>query len=549
MGMLSRISKALGWQMAAPQQSASGPAACVPKHAEQLKDNVRKERRGISKLVEEIESDYQFKLGYLTVQALILGVDVSIVGPEGDPRAAALAQNLQSIWDQSLPNAIRSFAYGRAAFEKIFETDPANSLVKLASLDFLPFENTELVLEDAGAFGGIKLTGKGKEPITLEPRCSWWFALDPTPIEPHGRSRYIGAPMLVYDDRTSLKRQAKIWYDRFAIGQAVARFPEPEGAEKDLPEEHPRAKMQAMVSEAESGGTLLLSSARYVNGDGTLSDKYMYDFDPSDGLRDGSALDTRLTRLDAAALRSLGIPERAVTQDSETGTNAMAQAHQQVLFATCDGVLDQIVDSFKKYVIEKLVEFNYPAGARPVIDVQWTPLRETLKATQQTSPTPGFDIGGVLPSFGSPAIPADPSTAVAAAGADNVAATALNGAQIASLVEIIQQVAQGQLPLASAKPILQASFPTLSPEVIDRIVKPVATFEPSGGVQAAAGLAHGIVYRLAAADRRPVPEDAIPPDKLLQQSEEELAALWPRLTEALRNREALPRGVLQQPPA
>ena len=221
MGILSRLSRAIGWRMALPQ-TASGPAACVPQHAEQLKNSVKKERRGIGKLVEEVESDYQFKLGYLTVQALILGVDVEIVGPEGDPRAAAIAANLQAVWDQSLPSAIRSFAYGRAAFEKIYEADHVNSLTKLASLDFLPFENTELVLGDGGAFGGIKLTGKGKEPITLDPRCSWWFALDPTPIEPHGRSRYIGAPMLVYDDRSALKRQAKIWYDRFAIGQAVA---------------------------------------------------------------------------------------------------------------------------------------------------------------------------------------------------------------------------------------------------------------------------------------------------------------------------------------
>ena len=302
--------------------------------------------------------------------------------------------------------------------------------------------------------------------------------------------------------------------------------------------------MAAMVAEAESGGTLLLSSARYVNNDGTLSDKFLYDFDPSDGLRDGSALDTRLTRLDAAALRSLGIPERALTQDSETGTNAMAQAHQQVLFATCDGVLSQIVESFKKYVVEKLVAFNWPAGSQPVIEIKWTPLREAARATQQPVASMGDSFSG-LPSMDATSSVLDPST-VAAAGAENVAATALNGAQIASLVEIIQQVAQGQLPLASAKPILQASFPTLSPEVIDRIVKPVATFEPSGSVQAAANFAHGVVYQLASAQQ--IPGDAESPEELLKRSQEELDSLWPRITDALRNKAALPRGVLQQPP-
>lgn len=53
--------------------------------------------------------------------------------------------------------------------------------------------------------------------------------------------------------------------------------------------------------------------------------------------------------------------------------------------------------------------------------------------------------------------------------AADVAATALNGAQISSLVDIVAKVGEGLLPLESAKAIAQASFPFLSQTVLDAI--------------------------------------------------------------------------------
>ena len=57
----------------------------------------------------------------------------------------------------------------------------------------------------------------------------------------------------------------------------------------------------------------------------------------------------------------------------------------------------------------------------------------------------------------------------ATGGTTDVAATALNGAQIASLVDIVMQSAAGAVPVTSAKAIVQAAFPTLPPATIDAI--------------------------------------------------------------------------------
>ena len=51
----------------------------------------------------------------------------------------------------------------------------------------------------------------------------------------------------------------------------------------------------------------------------------------------------------------------------------------------------------------------------------------------------------------------------------DVAATALNGAQITSLVDIVMQSAAGAVPVSSAKAIVQAAFPTLPATTIDAI--------------------------------------------------------------------------------
>jgi hypothetical protein len=51
----------------------------------------------------------------------------------------------------------------------------------------------------------------------------------------------------------------------------------------------------------------------------------------------------------------------------------------------------------------------------------------------------------------------------------DVAATALNGAQIASLIDIVMQSSAGAVPVSSAKAIVGAAFPTLPASVVDAI--------------------------------------------------------------------------------
>lgn len=63
--------------------------------------------------------------------------------------------------------------------------------------------------------------------------------------------------------------------------------------------------------------------------------------------------------------------------------------------------------------------------------------------------------------------------------AADVQATALNGAQVISLVEIANAVAVGSLPADSARALIAASFPNLTAEQVAAIVGPLVAFEPA----------------------------------------------------------------------
>jgi Asp-tRNA(Asn)/Glu-tRNA(Gln) amidotransferase B subunit len=69
-------------------------------------------------------------------------------------------------------------------------------------------------------------------------------------------------------------------------------------------------------------------------------------------------------------------------------------------------------------------------------------------------------------------------TTTMAAPEENVANTALNGAQVQSLVQIINQVGLGVITQQTAKPLIEAAFPGIAERTIDDMlagVKPLTS--------------------------------------------------------------------------
>ena len=112
-----------------------------------------------------------------------------------------------------------------------------------------------------------------------------------------------------------------------------------------------------------------------------------------------------------------------------------------------------------------------------------------------------------------------------AAGDADVQATAMNGTQVSSLLEIVAQVAAKDLPKETARALIVAAYPAVKPETIDAMLDPLDNFEPPkpepilgpDGMPIAPGAADAPVdngAKSGAADAKPLPGDPKKAEKL-----------------------------------
>lgn len=344
------------------------------------KSTVDEKRQEITKLVESTESDPQFLLGITVIRALATSATVSIEVDGETSQTQALVDNLMDVWSATLPEALKCFGYGRIAFEKIYGLyDSKAGIRPLEKLEPLPFESTEMrICKDDGRYQGIKLKIKSNE-VDLDPPETWWLALDPTPKNPYGQSRYRGAPEEVLKERKKLSKNEGIFQDKFALGHGVGYAPSkyPDGDSNVDASGQPTNPMDDMANGVRnmwSGAVLVLDSAVDPK-----TNQPLFRYEAPQTKQDASPLENRRRILDAYALRSIGVPERAVTQDDATGSYAMAEVHWKVLQNTVEGLLNAIVVSFQKYVIDPVVLLNCPSANRPTLKLVAQPIRDDLR--------------------------------------------------------------------------------------------------------------------------------------------------------------------------
>ena len=192
-------------------------------------------------------------------------------------------------------------------------------------------------------------------------------------------------------------------------------------------------------------------------------------------------------------------------QESQYGTRAQADVHEDTFLATMKGIARDITPVLQR-VVDWIVELNVGPGAPTpsvVFDLadyaDWKAVVEaidrgvpvSLKALYNRyalpKPTDEGDAfsapqKGATPGSSAPSLEGSPSSiqGIPASGiASDVQSTALNGAQVTSLVDLAAEVAKGALPVETARAIASAAFPLVKKEEIDRIFDPLSSFSPN----------------------------------------------------------------------
>lgn len=358
----------------------------VPQVHRAMAPAVKREPRDTHKLVEDMRKDPTFQLGIKVLRSMTSSAVVSFEVEGSDPRAESLSANLNDVWDQHVRQALDSIEYGRQAFEIIHGVNGDINTVR--DLIPIPFELSELKIDKETGHRSCLKVGKGDKAVELTPQEYWWVTIDATEIEPFGKSRYRGAPYQVRQQRKKLDQQENTWYDRYSMGTGVARAPEEalgppisgDGDKGEIDNQgnpvNPAEALAKSLDEIRAGGWMILSSGKYPTEQGG-GDKW--DLTQFPEVKDGTSMQSRRNSLDVAALRSLGIPERALIQEGQTGSYNLAEAHQLVLVDTVEDILRQVVTAFQEQIINRMVRLN-ELSAR--ITMTWRPLND--KSEQQT---------------------------------------------------------------------------------------------------------------------------------------------------------------------
>ena len=330
--------------------------------------------REVGHQIREMREDYQVQFAKLILSANLRAVPVTVSVEGGDRRAEALAEHLQDLWNETASSMYEAIDYGRVAYEKVYGHDLEHGLTVFASLDPLPYELTQLQLDkETGGFDGIKLRVKDKT-VDLTPEQSWWLALDATAMEPHGKSRFSGAPYRVFKDRREAAKCRSVFLQKFALGWIKGHvrrsYEDPETGETvDAMQEILNA-----IDDMRSGGALLFGNERTKKADGSDGD-YVEDVEAFPVNDKSDPIDTAIDSMDAHQLRAMGIPEKTVIEGEAVGSYAMVTQQMRVLFAVVDDILGQMVQSFQRYVVDKAVALNWSENL-PRISVSYPPLTE-----------------------------------------------------------------------------------------------------------------------------------------------------------------------------
>lgn len=354
-----------------PKGFEPGPSGSVGSVADQIQPNT--EQKSFGEIVRMMNCDYQVKFANFVIGANVAAVQVSISVEDGDgQKSALLADKLQKLWERSVPAMMDSIGFGRVAFEKSFDFDPAGPVTFIDKLEAIEFEDSSLRLTADHQFDGfdVRVKRNPDQWLPVEPWAAWWLALDATAKNPHGISKYKGAVEQAWKTKVKSMDNREMYVRRFAIRGGVARGPETFTDERTGRVYDGAEMMGEAAQNLYSGGQMFLPNTPH--SDTRLADKGEYEWKFEEA--NVTALDPApilnvIDKDDVAILRAFGIPEKTAIEGDAVGSFAMISEQILTLFAVVDAIVAQWVASFQRYVVDQSRELNYGDGPGPKFTV------------------------------------------------------------------------------------------------------------------------------------------------------------------------------------
>jgi hypothetical protein len=172
---------------------------------------------------------------------------------------------------------------------------------------------------------------------------------------------------------------------------------------------------------------------------------------------------------------------------TDSGNRALGESFIDFFLMSVQETSDYIAEVLTRFVVRELVAYNFDVDEYPTIHAaRISEIDNEALAALVTAGVITSDIdveNNVRAQLGLPERVVEDdeearSIVGGAVGGNGVQSTALNGAQIASLVEIIARVKAGELDIETARPLIRVSFPSIPEATIDQMLGEATASKP-----------------------------------------------------------------------
>ncbi len=386
-------------------------------------------------------------------------------------------------FDLVLADMVRAVREGYRAFEKVLTVNPAGKIVyrKLASRD----TQTVTVLEDdRGGFNGLKqraFIGKKFETVTIPKEYAFIYTFGKEKRWLMGESAFRAAYY-------HYEKKHRLYYLAHQAVQVGALPPR-------VVEGKPNAKQRELDAAVEAVDKLgVNSTAGLPNG------FKLQAYEAGKGRIDPIGLidhhNAEMARSILAQFIMLGTGGQATT-----GSWALSQDQSDMFLMALRGLMSSIEEHITSYLLPDLVEYNFANPKYPrfvfsnITDATASLLKEVaMKVVDKRAESmPDDVVQGIFNKLASqleidrekkPDSKKDDGLPEGAGAVVDetakIAQQALNGAQVASLLEIVTQVIAGAIPFDTAEQTIKVAFPFLTEDQVSKILDPARNYTPSG---------------------------------------------------------------------
>lgn len=316
---------------------------------------------------ETMSRHHQLAFGLAFIRLPLESVEWYIECEDPDIKAFT-TQVIGSVWRGLVKSSLLALERGYAPHEIVWQ-ELSDYRVKDSDLDVdtvMPSaftfdrikgvdpEYVTLIL-DGDRLAGFEQTGIST-PIEAD-KC-FWFVNDERYGNLYGRARlvhsydpwYWQAIMVAFNNR---------YRERF--GQPATVCKAPAGETQTGVDNSGQPVMQNNLDLMQEAGEALLEQSTVTipsakNGEAEYSIEYL-----SDDKR-GAEFESIFNKYDAWMLRGLFIPERALTQDTEVGSNSMASTHADMYLLGEESILGDILDAINHQLLPPLLRYNFGAN-------------------------------------------------------------------------------------------------------------------------------------------------------------------------------------------